>query len=630
MRALLVCVLAIGVADQAPAPAAAREAFQRWLWGGHAEAAQDSARGGGPPAVRIDAIVSDAQGRAITDLRLADFEIVDDGRPLPLESVRFLTADRSARLDETLQPILSRADEQVEAEREGTRLFAFFLDEYHVAPGAATARARETVARFVDEFLGPRDLLLVIKPLDSLLALRLTRDRDQATRAIATFEGRKGDLEPRNPFEKDYIGGGARVEAVRDQIVISALNALTTHLGSLGGGRKTLVVVSEGFGGTPRRRGDEALPTLEGVIRSAGQAGVSIDAIDPRALGPDAGGEVGSTSGRDTLLALASETGGHAVLEPADVADGLRRIVRDASTYYVITFRSDREPDGRFHPVDVRVKRPGVQVRARKGYWAALTGSPSQARPAILSAEASVTALPRRISPLIRPWFGLARGSDGKTRVSFVWEPARPVPGDRNVARIPARIVMKASRPDGTPVFEGVVRPTGAPAADGSESEPQKAVFETEPNRLRVQMSIEDASARVVDTDIRDVVAGPLAGPVVLGTAEVLRARTALEYRRLLGDLSAAPAAAREFSRAERLLIRVPVYAPGPSALAARLVSKMGATMRELTVTAAPRADLHHIDLPLASLAPGEYLVEIRATSAAGDASDAVAFRVTP
>ena len=108
-------------------------------------------------------------------------------------------------------------------------------------------------------------------------------------------------------------------------------------------------------------------------------------------------------------------------------------------------------------------------------------------------------------------------------------------------------------------------------------------MFEAAPGRLRVQMSIEDAASRVVDTDVRDVVVGPLSGPLVLGTAEVLRAGNARAFRALEADPAAAPAAARVFSRTERLLIRVPVYAADQSAsLTASLGSKPGAAMRAL------------------------------------------------
>ncbi len=147
--------------------------------------------------MRVDAIAADAGGRLVADLAPADFEVLDEGGTRTVESVRLIRADGSARPGEALQPVLSAADEQVEAARDGTRLFAFFLDEYHVTPGADAARAREALGRFVDEQLGPRDLVLVVKPLDSLVTLRLTRDLEAARRAIATFEGRKGALEPR-------------------------------------------------------------------------------------------------------------------------------------------------------------------------------------------------------------------------------------------------------------------------------------------------------------------------------------------------------------------------------------------------------------------------------------------------
>jgi VWFA-related protein len=585
--------------------------------------------------VRVDAIAADARGRIVDDLAPADFEVSDDGGTRTIESVRLIKAEGSAPPGQVLQPILSAADEQREAAREGTRLFAFFLDEYHVTAGAETTRAREAMGRFVDTSLGPRDLVLVVKPLDSLIALRLTRDLETARRAIATFEGRKGELEPRNAFEKNYIGANpARIEAVREQIVTSALNAVATHLAGLGASRKTLVVVSEGFGQAQRRRGDESLPTLESVIRSANRAGASIYAIDPRGLvaAPSSAGDVGQdTEGQDALLALSNETGGRAILRPADPADELSHIAREASSYYLITFQSEREADGRFHPLDVKVRRAGVQLRVRRGYWATLADSVWRSRMSTSAEAVRPPELPRRTSPLIRPWFGLSRGDDGKTRVSFVWEPAARVPGDRSRPLTPVRITLKALKPDGTLVFEGAVRPTGPVIPAGAGDEPPRAVFEAAPGRLRVQMSIEDAASRVVDTDVREVVVGPLSGPLVLGTPEVLRASNARAYRALEADATVAPVAARAFSRSERLLIRVPVYDADQSAiLKANLASKPGTSMRALPVTRSSRPDVYQVDLPLAGLAAGDYVVELTAKSPSGSANDVIAFRVTP
>jgi hypothetical protein len=52
--------------------------------------------------------------------------------------------------------------------------------------------------------------------------------------------------------------------------------------------------------------------------------------------------------------------------------------------------------------------------------------------------------------------------------------------------------------------------------------------------------------------------------------------------------------------------------------------------MRALPVTQSSRPDVYEVDLPLAGLAAGDYVVELTAKSPAGDANDVVAFRVTP
>jgi hypothetical protein len=227
---------------------------------------------------------------------------------------------------------------------------------------------------------------------------------------------------------------------------------------------------------------------------------------------------------------------------------------------------------------------------------------------------------------LIRPWFGIARGVDGQSRVSFVWEPAPRVPGTPARTATPARVALTVLAADGTAVFEGVV----TPVVPGSGAD-SRAVFHAPPGRLRVEMRVEDEEARRLDTDVRDVSVGPLAGPMALGTAQVFRARTAREWRALEGNPEAVPVASREFSRGEQLLVRVPVYAAGRSpALAAALVSGLGGMMRSLPVAARPGTDLQQVEVPLAGLVAGEYRLELTAEDAGVAAKEVVVFRVTP
>jgi VWFA-related protein len=589
--------------------------------------------------VRVDVIASDARGRTVENLKPADFEVTENGVPQTLDAVRFTKIDSASApgANTELAPIRSEFDEQEQAGVDGTRLVAILLDEYHVSAGASTERVRETLMRFVDRDLGPRDLVAVMKPLDSLLTIRMTRDRDAVRHAIGTFQGRRGEYDARNAFEQNFIAGTpARIEQVRTQVATSALNALVVHLGRLNDGRKSVVFVSEGLRATARRRGLETLPTIDAVIRSANRYNVSIYPVDPeaaQAAGDDNPPNVAAAL--ETLRTLADRTDGRAIVDPANLDGGLQQVVLDSTAYYLLTYQSAHAADGKFREVQVNVKRPGIQVRARKGYWALW---PDEAFVSEILARGGTPApsrlppgfdVPRRVSPLIRPWLGLSRGDAGKVRVTFVWEPIARVPGDRTRAAAPSRVVLKALAADGTQLFEGVVPPVSA--SEPSDAASPRATFEVPPGRMRLVMSIEDANAQQIDSDVRDVSVRDLKGPVALGTAEVFRTRNARELRALDADPRAAPVASREFSRTERLVIRVPAYAPnGAPRVTARLLSRMGQAMRDLTVEA-PQAhdERFQIDVLLAGLAPGDYYVELSASSPAGEAKDLLGFRVT-
>jgi VWFA-related protein len=572
-----------------------------------------------PRLVTVDVTVTDARGRALTDLKPSDFELREGTALLPLESVRLVrvAAGPSAEPAERIQ---SAADEKLAAGQDQARLFAIFLDEYHVASGAETDRVRDTLTRFVDRDVSPRDLIVVMKPLDSLFAIRLTRDRDAVRRAIESFEGRKGDYEPRNAYERDFIAGTpARIDVARAQVALSAINALAVHR-QPGDRRKTLIV-TEGSADPNGAAAREDLPTLDTIIRSANRSNVSVYPFDPGVGRRRAGGR--------GMRRLADETVGGEIAGDAEL--GLRRVTADSSAYYLLSFRTAHPDDGKFRELEARVTRPGAVVRARKGYW---TASPDEAlRTALIASANAPKSSCRRnrrphASPLIRPWFGVSRGDGGKTRVTFVWEPATRVPGDR-VRRTVARLTFQARLSDGTVLFDGPVAPTGPAAIDEPDTTATRVVFDVPPGRLRLRMSIQDAAATVLDQDVREVSIRDLKGDVAVGTPEVLRARNAREFR-ALDAAAAVPVSAREFSRTEHLLIRFRAYGPAgaPPAASAELLDRAGHTIRALTVTAAPGGD-YTIDLPLAGFAPGDYAVQVKSASGAHEASERTAFRVT-
>ena len=580
-----------------------------------------------PDLVRIDAVAADSSGRLVSDLRSEEFEVIEQGTLRPIKSVQFVTADGRQPAGVIPTPIASSEDERVESGREGTRLFALFLDEYHVTPGPPVASIRTALADFVERQLGPHDLVLIVKPLDSLPSLRLTRDRAAILEAIRSFDGRKGNFEPRNAFEQNFIAPDPRrIEAVRTQISVSALNAIASHLGALTAGRKTILMVSEGFAQGARRRG-ETLPSLDTVVRSANRSSASIYPIDPRALVAPAVGPTSEPSDApavEALRKLAAETNGQALLSRSELTSGWQRIISDASGYYLIAFEPGHSlATGRFHPVDVRVTRPGVSLRARNGYWEPLPDSTEVLR----KAAAPSASMARHASPLIRPWFGFTRGADGQTRVQFVWEPVARVPGDRSRSSLPVRLTLNVFDSAGAVTYEQVVE--AIPNASSSDGSRSQAMFEVPPGRVLLRMLIEDDESRVLDTDVRDLLVSPLSGPLAMGSPQVFRARNARELRAIESDPDSVPAIGRQFSRTEQLLIRIPVYATDPPQMTARLVSPVGQVMRDLP-TSSSTPGLHVVNLPLAGLAAGEYRIDLLATSGRARAQDSIAFRVTP
>lgn len=582
-----------------------------------------------PPAggrVLLDLVVE--EGRNRQPLTPNDVTVSDADGPLPIESVRLvdLSVTSSAR-----PAAAASATDTAAAAAAANRLVGIYLDEYHLSSGPALDAARETLSSFVRTQLGEHDQLVVLKPLDSLVALRFVADRDAAARAVESAEGRSGDYTPRSAFERDFIAGApARVDEARAQITISALNALTTHLGQFEAGRSTLIVLSDGF--TPRMRGrrGEALPGLDSVVRTAIRGRVAVYAFSPSALTDPA--QVGGADAAASLRRLAEETGGMAYSGAASLADGLGRVARESGRYYLVSIEPrPAQRDGRVHRVSLRVSRPGAQVRARAGF--SIVSPNTYDRDAGMPRVSPARVVPRRSSALIRPWFGIDEGSADRLRVHFVWEPAARVPGERAPAATPHRIRLHVTTLDGAEVFSGESMAAGIErlSAASKAGPAQWLSFEAAPGSLLLQMEILDAAGRVLDRDVRDLPVRAFATPFAFGTPHVYRARTVRELRTILDAAAIAPVAARQFMRAEHLVVRVPLVGARDVDVSARLVSGFGAVMRELPVTRSGDAQATaQVDLRLAGFAPGSYAVQFTARGASAPVVERLVFTLAP
>ena len=345
----------------------------------------------------------------------------------------------------------------------------------------------------------------------------------------------------------------------------------------------------------------------------------------------------------DTLRALAENTDGRAIVNSNDLGKGMRQIIRDASGYYLIGYNSAQAPiDGKFHKLDVEVTRKGVDVRARKGYWAYTAEDAARADAPRVEAPAAVTAAlatlvdPPRGRPA-RFWIGTARGENGKSRVTFAWEPIPPAPGERRPGdEGVSYVTLTALAPDGRPLFRGRVPEQGAGAppptttASPAVASPASATFQVPPGRMQLRVSVQNAEGQVMDSSTSDVIVPDYTTPQVsLGTPRLFRARTPRDVQAIKANPTPTPSSDRTFSRTERLIVRVDAYSPGSGApaLTARLLNRAGTAMFDVPVQMSDGGGAE-MELAFAALAAGEYLLELNAKADAGSAQDMVAFRI--
>jgi VWFA-related protein len=692
MAAILAAPLALGVrAQNAPAQQAAPPQPAPQQPAQDAPAQPDQA-----PApifrtdinfVRVDVIVSDKQGNPVHDLKQEDFEVTEDGKAQAIQTFKLVKVNEDAGVGtDPPREVRNAIEEQVEANRDDVRLFAIFLDDYHVRL-ENSMRARELIAQFVENQLQPADMAGIMYPLWSINDVMLNRNRRTVAAAIRDFQGRKYDYTPRNQFEENYVHYVSTIEAerIRNDVTLTALKALIIRLGGLREGRKAIILVTEGFtnvlpaqvndmiatcnGGPcmnqPRPRPDpiagaggpaqqrlesqefflqtSLLSDINRVTELANRYNTAIYAVDPRGLAPfefdlsTAGGAAVSltkdqqmlNSTMDTLRILAENTDGRAIVNTNDLATGMRQIVRDQSAYYLLGYTSTlSQPDGKFHKINVRVKRPGVQVRARPGYLAmtateverALTSSKKAGPPpAITEALGTLAVTAQQRRSLTRSWVGMSPGTtkEGWTKISFVWSPTPATPGVRR------ETVSKVSILAGGANSDLYFRRKGI--------DPGRVEFEVPPGQVDLEIAAEDATGEVIDRETRKITVPSLGLGLTMSTPEVFRGRTLPEWQKLAADQAAVPAIEREFRRTDRLLVRVGAQsAAGTPVITARMLNREGGEMSVLPVTAAPFGGLSQVDVPLAGMPAGEFLIELVAKDGTEQASSLVAIRVTP
>jgi VWFA-related protein len=605
--------------------------------------------------VQVDVTVLDKQGKAILDLKEGDFEIRENKAVQPVQTFKLIQIDDVS--DSTpVRDILNDRDQQRELARDDSRLIVIFLDDYHTRK-INSMRIRLQLAEFVDG-LANNDLVAVMTPLLPATSLGFSYNHAATARTVMGFDGRKYDYTPRNNEEARWMQLPPEViEQYRNRNVIVALESVCAYLGTVREGRKMVLYVSEGMnstvpmglsvGGGLSGMSSQSLAMdlqtqLTRVFQAAARSNTSISTLDPRGLSTNETMAADPRAadvdrlliqeGTDQLRTLANETDGRAIVSSNEPLPQLRRMMRDLSAYYLLSYRAASPHDGKFHEIQVKVNRKDVDVHARKGYWAYTEEEFSKASaPAKPPAAADLTEAlsklagsgDRATGRLVRTWLGAARGEGDKAIVTFVWEPSGPA-GDP--ADTVATVSITANSISGAQLFTGKV-PLDPQAAKPTG----RVTFDAPPGGVRVRVVPENARGTRLDAQDDQVdVPNFGAGKPVITVPVIYRGRTVLDIRQLKNTPTALPSVSREFSRTERLLLRFQASGPSgpPTSISMSVLNQQGALMAPMPAPVAT-ANGYDAEVVLGAFPAGTYVIEITGDFGGQKIRTLLAIRVT-
>jgi VWFA-related protein len=354
--------------------------------------------------VVVDAIVTDRDGNAVRDLAREDFDVREDGQP---QGVELLT------LVDVPTPVTDRpaqravpSDVKTNARPAEGRVYVMVLDDLHTWALRSNS-VKRTAREFLEKYFGEGDVGAVVHLSGRSDASQdLTSDRRLLLAAVDKFMGRKLRSATLNAIDSYNMTRGMGLDpSTRDpeeqergfnaMTTLRGLRDIATALGGIRRQRKALLFISEGIDynvDNPMAHNDAntIMDLTREVIDAATRSNTSIYSIDPRGLNTmgdemmqltpvmDPGLGLDSTGLRheqilaeNSLRVLADETVGRAAVSSNDFSAAFEQLVKDQSAYYLLGYRPASEKvDGRFHKLSVKVRRPGLTVRARSGYWA--------------------------------------------------------------------------------------------------------------------------------------------------------------------------------------------------------------------------------------------------------------------
>lgn len=304
-----------------------------------AQEAQDLPRfRAGTNLVRVDAYVS-VQGKALTDLKVEDFQVFEDDKLQKIENFQLVTARAPVPQSER-PPDASNVRDMRQEVGEAARVFTLFLDEMRVSL-SGSYRAQKPIIDVLERMIGPDDLVGVMTPQISPSSVTYGRRTSTIERMVIdnwTWGKRDALRMPRTPQEDALVEcygfdpAWPFILRLREEQTLDALEGLVTHLDGLRPERKFVLIFTEGW---PLYRPDQ---NLLKIIPDAGPERVG---TDPR------------TGGLRTPTSPDPQTGASQSMEACN-----RQVTRLSYSDNEFTFRELLQRANRanvsFYPIDAR------------------------------------------------------------------------------------------------------------------------------------------------------------------------------------------------------------------------------------------------------------------------------------
>jgi VWFA-related protein len=600
---------------------------------------------GGVDLIRLDVSVLDRHRNPVSGLTAADFSVIEDGQPRPIAT--FAAVELPPPVQPTASWMNAVAPDVTTNAHVGGHALVILIDDGSLdglGKFWGVLKTRVLARAALDE-MGPEDVAAVVFTTNNYAGQDFTSDRRLLLAAIdgaalfpqATAHDIGGDIVQDNAGQHGgcYCGecSPGAIETVAE-----SLRPLTQQ-------RKTILYLGAGQaipqGHTPTGPCNVRLiEKVDKAIHQAQLSNITVHAINPNGLCGDCG------VGNEFLRTVAESTGGRAVVNDNDPELEIPSIFAETRSYYLLGFvPAPTNQPGKFHPINVRVKREGVDVRAREGYYTPTEKERRTMEARAASVDGTIdTALPGTGVPLAVSVAALLDPTRPTPMTAIVLNVSQPIEGaSRGLRRERVDVVASAIRQDSGKIVGTERQSLDIAWSPGDTFAAQYEVLSRMPlppgrYELRVGVKSPERNGSVYAyVDVPNFAKQALAASgLVVSAMPTPKAAPANAFS---GVLPVVPTARRDFSARDRVSVFLRIYqqnskAPLPVGVTMHVEDAYNHSVLAAKETLLPDAFRggktadYRATVPVERLPEGEYLMTIDVDNGATTLKRTMRFRV--